>query len=126
MPVITDELLGKYPDDVREYEDFYSKINGTTFAVEERKVDFSKVQEGDFVLLQAEIGNPHDDHAVMVIHNISEDHLGYLPKDTAYDVWENIMKRGHLYVGRISEVTGKGRENQGYNLQVRHIWRKDS
>lgn len=126
MAVITDELLGNFPDEVREYDDFYSKIVGTTFAVKERKVDFTKVQEGDFVLLQAEIGNQYDDHAVMIIHNVSEQHLGYLPKETAYDVWENITKKGHLYVGRISEVTGKDKENQGYNLLVRHIWRKDS
>lgn len=125
MPVITDEMLENYPENVRKYEDFNSKINGTTFAISERKVDFSKVQDNDYVLLQAEIGNKYDDHAVMVIHNLSGDHLGYLPTDTAYDVWENIMKKGHLYVAQIT-VTGKDKENRGYNLKVRHIWRKDA
>ena len=127
MPVITEDLLVRYHPDTVDIEVFHSKVVGTSFRKNAagEPLDLSFVQDGDFVLIEAEIGNPHDEFACRVVHNETETHMGYLPRETARDVHDGSTRKGFLYIGRVT-VTGKDKANRGYNLQIRCLKPKTS
>ena len=116
--VLNEELLAKYTPDRVEIKEFNTKIVGTTFRKPE---EVALVEDGDFVLVEAEIGNVHDSYAVRVVHDDTGNHIGYMPaSDFSKEVWENSVKNGHLFVGRVTK-TGGGTKQVGYNLRVRQL-----
>lgn len=120
MGVITEDLLGRYHPDNVDIEVFHSKVVGTTFrrnALGEQ-LDLSFIEDGDFVLVEAEIGNPADENACRVVHNETGIQIGYIPAETAVDVHKGSVELGYLYVGKIT-VTGKDKPNKGFNLEIR-------
>lgn len=122
--VITEELLLKYSNKNTKTEAFHTKIVGTTFRNQE---DLDKIQNGDYVLLDPEVGNPHDPFAVRVLHNNTGNHIGYIKRELNKDIWENTVKLGHLYIAKV-EITGgtEDKKTKGYNLTVKHVWLDDT
>jgi hypothetical protein len=121
--IITEDLIAKYAPDMVDVLTFHTKVVGTTFRNPEH---LKEVENGDFVLLDPEVGNPADPHAVKVLHDRTGNHIGYVRKETdngdalASEVWHNTNFKGHLYVARV-QITGAGKENVGFNLEVKHL-----
>lgn len=122
--VITEELLLKYAVPNRQITEFNTKVVGTSFRNPE---DIEAVEDGDFVLLDPEVGNPHDPFACRVVHDKTGAHIGYVKKiDDAgkllsKEIWENTIKLGDLYLGKIEVTGGVAGKAKGFNLTVRRI-----
>ena len=118
--LLTEELLLKYPLEKCDISEFHTKVNGTSF----RNPDhIAKVNDGDYVMLVRDPMNA-DPNAVMVMHDSTGNHIGYIPKETAPDISRNILEYGDLYVGVVT-ITGRDKENQGMNLKVKRCHLKE-
>jgi hypothetical protein len=118
--VFTEEMAQRYSD-LSKFDVIirHSKVVGTTFRPQDH---IELVQTGDFLVILPEIGNPHDEFACRVMHDITGNHVGYISRDISREVWENATN-GDLYVAK-AEVTGEQFENKGLNLMIRHLKRK--
>jgi hypothetical protein len=93
--------------------EFHSKIVGSTFCNSQDIIRGLKT--GDVLELVQEKENLYDSHAVRIEKEGIK--LGYLPKDTAYGVSDNI-ESGEVYTATVSEVTGRDKDNVGCNLLI--------
>lgn len=122
--VITEELLKKYSQPNTKIVTFNTKVVGTSFR---NKEDIDAVGDGDYVLIEPEIGNEFDPFACKVIHNDTGSHIGYIMKQNtagiplSKEVWENTIRKGDLYIGRVTVTGGENGKQRGLNLQVKHL-----
>lgn len=96
-------------------KEFYTKVNGTSFA---DKHVVQSVGDNEIVVLVPDLENEFDENAVKVVRNVDGEKIGYVPAQTAKDmsIKDNIL-RGDTYIAKV-EVTGKDKENRGFNLKV--------
>lgn len=128
QPLITEELLNKYPDERTEITGFFTKVTGTSFREKENPGVLALVNDEDYVLIQPEFGNEYDPHACRVLHNNTGNHIGYLQmvdqagKELSKEVWKNIVQEGDLYIGRVTRTGGTAaKKNIGFNLEVKRL-----
>ncbi len=96
-------------------KEFYTKVNGTSFV---DRFIVESVGDNEIVVLVPDLDNEFDENAVKVVRNVDGEKIGYVPAQTAKDmkIKENILN-GDTYLAKV-EVTGKGKENRGFNLKV--------
>jgi hypothetical protein len=92
---------------------FNTKVVGTSFR---DKSVIDSVQSDEFFVLLPELGNEHDENAVMVVRNDDGAHVGYISREYNQRIKEQILN-GSRFLAR-STVTGEGKENKGINLLV--------
>lgn len=109
---------------------FYTKLAGVTFNNENDNTENRQaiirqlsrhglLDEGTELYLKPEPHNPYDNHAVAVFAPDGRQ-LGYLPKQQAYQVFENMI-RGRTYRAFVSTVTGGEAGNKyGINIKVEY------
>ena len=73
----------------------FSNLVGVTFRGGEAKelVKHLTKEDGSKLSLEAEPDNPYDAHAVKVIHDPTNTHIGYLARENNYDVF-NALEQG--------------------------------
>lgn len=114
MAVLTEEALSQFQNAKRQ--EFYTAVVGVTFR---DKAHIEAVEDGDFAVLSPELNNEYDKTAVAVVHNETGNTIGYIKRELNFDIWENIVKKGNLYVCRIERTGGTAdKPNVGFNLRV--------
>lgn len=98
-------------------KEFYTKINGTTFTKGQQILgDAVKNNIKPLLMLVPEPENKYDNKAIKVCLMTSE-HVGYIPKDTAQNVFDDIVN-GYKYTVTVNEITGGDGKNFGCNLKL--------
>lgn len=92
----------------------HSKIVGSTFCDSQEL--FKKLSKGEELTLVPEPENKFDDHAIRV-ENQYGDKLGYIPRATAYDLFEEMLLDIE-YKASVAEITGQGKDNAGCNILI--------
>lgn len=131
MGFISEDVLMKYPPERTEVTIFNTKIVGTTFRTQDalkngQEDPIEQIEDGDFIIIRQEIGNPYDEYACQIIHDKTGNHVGYLMKENTVgtqlseEVWKNISN-GDLYLGKITTTGGMNGKQRGFNLEVRRL-----
>lgn len=84
--------------------EIYATVVGVSFRGKEAReiVKGLTTKDGEKLTLVAEPGNEYDDHAVMVFHNPSGVHIGYLSRENNKQVFEELTKNIKLNVRIVS------------------------
>ena len=95
----------------------HSKCNGLSFRGE---IPWDQIKVGDRLTLVHEPENPYDSNALKIIHNRTNFHLGYVPKDSANLLLNEI--KATLFRCEVAEVTGGyGYKTQkGINIKIEY------
>lgn len=96
--------------------EFHSKIAGTTFSNCQKQLQ--SLHQGEELELVRETENVYDPNAIAIYKEGELNRLGYLPKDTAAKINEDV-KEGRVLC-TVSEITGgvEGKENIGCNIKL--------
>lgn len=100
---------------MKKISEFYSKIVGNTF-VDGGQDLLRKLSKDETLIVIPEPENKFDANA-MKITNTTGQKLGYLPKETAKNLKEQLHTGIALEV-KVSEITGDGTKNVGCNILV--------
>lgn len=78
----------------------FCTLVGVTFRGAEVKeiVKHLTREDGKLLSLEAEPDNPYDDHAVKVIHDPTNTHIGYLARENNYDVFSALANGDELCI----------------------------
>lgn len=112
--VLSEDELNRYS--TAKQQSFHTTIVGTTFRNSEH-IDL--INDGDFAFLTAELDNKADPNAVVVVHNETGNHIGYIKRELNKDIWNNIVNNGDLYVCRITKTGDTpDKPTKGFNIKV--------
>lgn len=96
--------------------EFYSKIVGTTFC--NGQEELKSLSEGESLIIHKEDNNPYDENAIAIYTDYMVK-LGYIPRDTAKNLREQVEDWSDVST-EVSEITGgKGdKTNRGCNIKI--------
>ncbi|MBQ7624921.1 MAG: HIRAN domain-containing protein [Clostridia bacterium] len=104
-------------------ESFYTKVVGVTFENRQEKIQRlyfnGQLRPGSELILMRETFNNQDPNAIAV-YTMSGEKIGYIGRDLAHTMAQNIQNGKNLYSAYVSQVTG-GYVGGTYGVNIRVV-----